>query len=145
MGVQAKPRSIRHENPEALDCSASRPPQPFRLKGVTKTQGGDGSEPPEELDIIYTYSVYFAENPYIKWASRWDTYLQSADSTSIHWFNIINSLIIVLFLSGMLGVILVRTLHKDISRYNQVRVFVFRAARWRTPLLVACRFICSST
>jgi len=60
--------------------------------------------------------VYRASD--LKWASRWDSYLQSAENTSIHWFSIVNSLIIVLFLSGMIGVILVRTLHKDIARYN---------------------------
>lgn len=27
----------------------------------------------------------------IKWASRWDTYLNSADDDQIHWFSIINS------------------------------------------------------
>lgn len=56
----------------------------------------------------------------IKWASRWDSYLQSAEGTSIHWFSIVNSLIIVLFLTGMLGVIFVRTVYRDIARYNQV-------------------------
>lgn len=119
--MQAKPRSIHHESVKNLDCSNGKSPQPFKLKGITKAKSTDASkQPPENLEIIYTYSVYFAENPYIKWASRWDTYLQSADSTSIHWFSIVNSVIIVLFLSGMLGVILVRTLHKDIARYNQV-------------------------
>ncbi|RCN27332.1 hypothetical protein ANCCAN_26935 [Ancylostoma caninum] len=31
-----------------------------------------------------------------------------------------NSLVIVLFLSGMVGMILMRTLHRDIARYNQL-------------------------
>ncbi|OWR55639.1 hypothetical protein KGM_211740 [Danaus plexippus plexippus] len=31
-----------------------------------------------------------------------------------------NSLVIVLFLSGMVAMILLRTLHKDIARYNQM-------------------------
>lgn len=31
-----------------------------------------------------------------------------------------NSLVIVLFLSGMIGMILLRTLHRDITRYNQL-------------------------
>lgn len=31
-----------------------------------------------------------------------------------------NSLVIVLFLSGMVAMIMLRTLHKDIARYNQV-------------------------
>lgn len=35
-------------------------------------------------------------------------------------FSIMNSLVIVLFLSGMVAMIMLRTLHKDIARYNQV-------------------------
>ena len=31
-----------------------------------------------------------------------------------------NSVVIVLFLSGMVGMILLRTLHRDIARYNQL-------------------------
>jgi len=31
-----------------------------------------------------------------------------------------NSLVIVLFLSGMVGMIMLRTLHRDITRYNQL-------------------------
>jgi transmembrane 9 superfamily protein 2/4 len=38
----------------------------------------------------------------------------------IHWFSIINSVMIVLFLSGMVAMIMVRTLYKDISKYNQL-------------------------
>uniref|UniRef100_A0A665ULY9 Transmembrane 9 superfamily member n=1 Tax=Echeneis naucrates TaxID=173247 RepID=A0A665ULY9_ECHNA len=34
--------------------------------------------------------------------------------------NIMNSLVIVLFLSGMVAMIMLRTLHKDIARYNQM-------------------------
>jgi transmembrane 9 superfamily protein 2/4 len=55
----------------------------------------------------------------VKWASRWDTYLLMLD-TQIHWFSIINSLMIVLFLSGMVAMIMMRTLLRDISRYNQL-------------------------
>ena len=35
-------------------------------------------------------------------------------------YSILNSLVIVLFLSGMIGMILLRTLHRDITRYNQL-------------------------
>lgn len=31
-----------------------------------------------------------------------------------------NSLVIVLFLSGMVAMIMLRTLHKDIAQYNQM-------------------------
>lgn len=40
--------------------------------------------------------------------------------TNIQWFSILNSLVIVLFLSGMVAMILLRTLYKDIARYNQM-------------------------
>ena len=52
------------------------------------------------------------------WASRWDHYLKSADASNskIHWFSIVNSLLIVLFLSGMVAMILLRALHKDFNR-----------------------------
>ena len=40
--------------------------------------------------------------------------------TNIQWFSILNSLVIVVFLSGMVAMIMLRTLHKDIARYNQI-------------------------
>eukprot|EP01012_Entosiphon_sulcatum_P019361 TRINITY_DN241_c0_g1_i1.p1 TRINITY_DN241_c0_g1~~TRINITY_DN241_c0_g1_i1.p1 ORF type:complete len:637 (-),score=102.60 TRINITY_DN241_c0_g1_i1:283-2193(-) len=70
--------------------------------------------------ISWSYSVQWEEDPEIAWRSRWDPYLRSADSANekIHWFSIVNSLLIVLFLSGMVAVILLRSLHKDFNRYN---------------------------
>uniref|UniRef100_A0A8B9H506 Transmembrane 9 superfamily member n=1 Tax=Astyanax mexicanus TaxID=7994 RepID=A0A8B9H506_ASTMX len=56
----------------------------------------------------------------IKWASRWDYILVSMPHTNIQWFSIMNSLVIVLFLSGMVAMIMLRTLHRDIAKYNQV-------------------------
>uniref|UniRef100_A0A665WR24 Transmembrane 9 superfamily member n=1 Tax=Echeneis naucrates TaxID=173247 RepID=A0A665WR24_ECHNA len=62
----------------------------------------------------------YKKNNLIKWASRWDYILVSMPHTNIQWFSIMNSLVIVLFLSGMVAMIMLRTLHKDIARYNQV-------------------------
>ncbi|CAF1044787.1 unnamed protein product, partial [Didymodactylos carnosus] len=70
--------------------------------------------------IPFTYSVTFVKNNDIRWASRWDYILKSLPQTRIQWFSILNSLVIVLFLSGMVAMILLRTLHKDIARYNQM-------------------------
>jgi len=68
--------------------------------------------------ITYTYSVnWVASNT--PWATRWDNYLHIFDP-SIHWFSLVNSIVIVLFLTGMVAMILLRALHKDISRYNAV-------------------------
>lgn len=38
----------------------------------------------------------------------------------MHWFSIVNSLLIVLFLTAMIAMILIRNLHRDIMRYNRV-------------------------
>ncbi|KAK6137128.1 hypothetical protein DH2020_029137 [Rehmannia glutinosa] len=59
------------------------------------------------------------EESEVKWASRWDTYLLMTDD-QIHWFSIVNSLMIVLFLSGMVAMIMLRTLYRDISKYNEL-------------------------
>ncbi|KAM0933846.1 putative nonaspanin (TM9SF) [Dioscorea sansibarensis] len=77
---------------------------------------------PQEVDankdIIFTYDVEFKESD-VKWASRWDNYLLMADA-QIHWFSIVNSMMIVLFLSVMVAMIMLRTLYRDISKYNQL-------------------------
>jgi len=74
----------------------------------------------KDQDITYTYSVVFVEDKTIRWSSRWDYILDSMPHTNIQWFSIMNSLVIVLFLSGMVAMIMLRTLHKDIARYNQI-------------------------
>ena len=38
--------------------------------------------------------------------------------TQIHWFSIINSVVVVFFLSGIITMIIIRTLRKDIAKYN---------------------------
>lgn len=73
-----------------------------------------------ELNVKYTYSVKYIENNEIRWASRWDYILSSMPHAKIQWFSILNSVIIVLFLSGMVAMILLRTIHKDLAKYNNV-------------------------
>lgn len=68
--------------------------------------------------ILWTYDVNWQKSD-VKWASRWDLYLKMTDS-QIHWFSIINSTAIVLFLSAMLAMIMMRTLHRDFRRYNEI-------------------------
>ena len=60
-------------------------------------------------------------------------------SANIQWFSILNSLVIVLFLSGMVAMILLRTLHKDIARYNQV---IFKHAKNLRKNSAKCIFLC---
>ncbi|XP_017014710.2 transmembrane 9 superfamily member 4 [Drosophila takahashii] len=72
--------------------------------------------PNGETQLYFTYSVEWKESR-VSWASRWDIYLGMRD-VQIHWFSIINSLVVVFFLSGILTMIMIRTLRRDIARYN---------------------------
>uniref|UniRef100_A0A673GWP3 Transmembrane 9 superfamily member n=1 Tax=Sinocyclocheilus rhinocerous TaxID=307959 RepID=A0A673GWP3_9TELE len=56
-----------------------------------------------DIKIPYTYSVNLVSR-YVLFSAA----------------SIMNSLVIVLFLSGMVAMIMLRTLHKDIARYNQM-------------------------
>jgi transmembrane 9 superfamily protein 2/4 len=69
-------------------------------------------------ELYYTYSVSFIQSD-IPWGLRWDMYLHVFDP-KIHWFSLVNSLVIAGFLIFMVAMVLYRTVTKDISRYNAV-------------------------
>lgn len=72
----------------------------------------------ENTSVSFTYSVYWIHSP-TSFATRWDKYLHVYDP-KIHWFSLVNSAVIVFFLVGMVSTILLRTLRKDIARYNRL-------------------------
>ncbi|CAF3792833.1 unnamed protein product, partial [Rotaria sordida] len=74
----------------------------------------------KDIEIPFTYSVKFIKTNEIYWASRWDYILKSLPQTRIQWFSILNSLVVVLFLSGIVAIILLRTLCKDNPRYSRI-------------------------
>ena len=51
-----------------------------------------------ETTVTWTYAVYWRPSQ-TAWATRWDTYLHVFDP-KIHWFSLINSAVIVVFLCG---------------------------------------------
>lgn len=71
-----------------------------------------------ETSVSWTYSVYWRPSP-TAWATRWDKYLHVFDP-NIHWFSLINSAVIVVFLIITVISILLRALRKDIQRYNRL-------------------------
>lgn len=71
------------------------------------------------MSSFHVICIHTLQASEVKWASRWDTYLMMMDD-QIHWFSIINSVMIVLFLSGMVAMIMLRTLARDITKYNQL-------------------------
>ncbi|KZP34674.1 hypothetical protein FIBSPDRAFT_1035660 [Athelia psychrophila] len=70
--------------------------------------------------VRYTYRVTWNESD-TPWATRWDNYLHIFDPR-IHWFSLVNSLVIVVFLCVMVSMILLRSVSRDISRYNAIDV-----------------------
>ncbi len=70
------------------------------------------------VDIEYTYSVQWIEDKDVTWNNRWSLYLVSTD-VQVHWYSIVNSLIIMLFLTGLVALVIMKTLKKDISIYNE--------------------------
>ena len=73
-----------------------------------------------DLPVIYSYETEWIESD-LNWADRWDVYLIGSPDDDIHSFAIINSLMIVLFLTGAIAAIMIRTLRKDIAGYNEMQ------------------------
>jgi transmembrane 9 superfamily protein 2/4 len=73
------------------------------------------------VDVMYSYDITWNENDNLLWADRWDVYLVGAPDDDIHYYSIVNSLMIVLFLTGAIATIMIRTLRKDISGYNELQ------------------------
>jgi len=119
VGFEVEPLSVKHQykgkfttdmanlNLLTVPVGPDLPPQGIII--------GKKDAPPAE--VVYTYDVKWEYSP-IKWASRWDLYLYMGDD-QIHWFSIINSLAIVLLLTGIVAMIMMRTLRRDFNRYNE--------------------------
>jgi len=106
--------SGKDEAPELQTCSKAEPMDLIKAKDHELVLS-------KSTRVIYTYDIVWKPSN-IKWASRWDIYLSmdNAVPEQVHWFSIVNSLMIVFCLSVMIAMILVRNLRHDISQYNQV-------------------------
>lgn len=96
---------------------------PISMRDSTSEECGDPDVPLElseesETSATFTYSVYWVPSA-TTFATRWDRILHVYDP-KIHWFSIVNSAVIVVFLVVMVTSILIRTLRKDIARYNRL-------------------------
>lgn len=108
VGVLVEPASLKDNAKAAAEnneeCGAGSAPVTLSEK--------------ENTSVSFTYSVYWVHSP-TSFATRWDKYLHVYDP-KIHWFSLVNSAIIVFFLVGMVSTILLRSLRKDIARYNRL-------------------------
>ncbi|KAK8289876.1 hypothetical protein V6Z11_D07G219600 [Gossypium hirsutum] len=111
---------------EVTPCSVKYDPEV-----MTKLHMYDSISPvncPLELDksqiirererISFTYEVEFVKSD-IRWPSRWDAYLKM-EGARVHWFSILNSLMVITFLAGIVFVIFLRTVRRDLTRYEEL-------------------------
>ncbi|GJQ11661.1 hypothetical protein GpartN1_g3452.t1 [Galdieria partita] len=104
VGFEVQPSSLAHSgDPEDPSfCSAA---------GLEEVSVGK--------NIYFTYNIEFEESP-VRWATRWDPLLKATEEQEeIQWFSIINSLLTTLFLTALVGMIMLRTIRKDLMRYSQ--------------------------
>ncbi|KAK9473077.1 uncharacterized protein V1510DRAFT_415977 [Dipodascopsis tothii] len=77
----------------------------------------------DTLTVAYSYSVQFVaqtDDEARTYGDRWSHYYAfKATSSRIHWLAIVNSLLILSFLTTVVGIIMMRTLSRDIQSYNQ--------------------------
>lgn len=121
VGFEVDPYSIKHKLPTDVTWDAENPPTldtcATQAASHSNYQGLDDSG---TTIVVYSYDVKWVRSE-VKWSNRWDVFLTGNPDDQIHWFSIVNSLMIVLFLTGMIAMIMLRTLHKDISKYNEIQ------------------------
>jgi transmembrane 9 superfamily protein 2/4 len=110
---------------EVIPCSVVRD-----AKAASKLEDGqtlppascnpDGPHQAVKVDeqIVFSYDVTF-ETSDIRWPSRWDAYLKM-EGTRVHWFSILNSLMVISFLAGIVFVIFLRTVRRDLTKYEEL-------------------------
>jgi transmembrane 9 superfamily protein 2/4 len=115
VGFTATPYSIKH-TADGASCTQDMLPDKMAETPLT-------TEADKTNTIYWSYGVKWTEEPTIMWASRWDSYLHTsfADVNSrVHWFSIINSMLIVFCLMCVTLLVLVRSLRRDFARYNEI-------------------------
>lgn len=114
VGFEVYPCSVKF-NPEVM----SKHNMYDNLTSVSCPTEIEKSQIIRELEkVSFTYEVEFVKSN-IKWPSRWDAYLKM-EGARVHWFSILNSLMVIFFLAGIVFVIFLRTVRRDLTRYEEL-------------------------
>ncbi|RRT40542.1 hypothetical protein B296_00045925 [Ensete ventricosum] len=114
VGFEVVPCSFLH-NPESAKNLKTYDKYPAKIQCDPTTVAMKLNE---NQPVVFTYEVAFVESD-IKWPSRWDAYLKM-EGAKVHWFSILNSLMVIAFLAGIVLVILLRTVRRDLTRYEEL-------------------------
>ncbi|KAM3321417.1 transmembrane 9 superfamily member 11 [Capsicum chacoense] len=114
VGFEVVPCSFQH-TPDSLKNLKmyGKIPSPIKCDPTTVSMAIKENEP-----VSFSYEVNFVESD-IKWPSRWDAYLKM-EGAKVHWFSILNSLMVITFLAGIVLVIFLRTIRRDLARYDEL-------------------------
>nr|CUU99544.1 hypothetical transcript [Hymenolepis microstoma] len=104
--VKLTPMSIAHDL-KNLKC----------VSGQALTLENELREP---FTIAYTFSVTYEEVKDTNINSRWSFLISDAPNARIQWVYIINSVLVVFFLTILVAIILIRTLRGDFMRYDKL-------------------------
>ncbi|MFS7996788.1 putative nonaspanin (TM9SF) [Helianthus anomalus] len=114
VGFEVVPCSVKHDLSLLKNIEPySKYPSTIKCDPVSV-----GMRVTEGKPISYTYDVSFVMSD-IKWPSRWDAYLKM-EGSNVHWFSILNSLMVITFLAGIVLVIFLRTIRRDLARYEEL-------------------------
>lgn len=123
-GFDVHPVSIAHDIPDTGEVTATTKLSTCSGMEVENDPEHYLSLTPENgkpVKVVYSYDVQWIESNDLLWADRWDVYLVGAPDDDIHYYSIVNSLMIVLFMTGAIATIMIRTLRKDIAGYNELQ------------------------
>ncbi len=88
-----------------------------RIIDITLTSGG-AVPVREDVDVTFTYSVSWVPTE-TRFSQRFDKYLDSDFfEQKVHWIAIFNSVLLVVIFCGIVGLLLLRILRKDMQRYR---------------------------
>lgn len=143
VGFEIYPKSVgmknkRDENGCPVDLQTidggfelAMPPDPIGDYFDEDAGLGDKTDP---VNIPFTYSIHFREDSTIEWAHRWDLYFtKQEDGSHIHWLAIVNSLIICALLTGVVLIILAKTVRSDIQSFRDSAVEGGKLRTMRKP------------
>ncbi|XP_040599845.1 transmembrane 9 superfamily member 2-like [Mesocricetus auratus] len=106
ISTRVDPKSYKHTDENHLTCN--EPPLEI-------------PEDADNLNVIYTYSVKFEESK-AKWSSEWDYDVRTTAESNILWIRLINSFFVVLALCGLVIIVILKSICRDISKCNRIRL-----------------------
>jgi transmembrane 9 superfamily protein 2/4 len=121
-GFDVHPVSIKHDAPSGPVDARSQfsSCRGYNVENDPTNYLKLGFDENSAVDVVYSYDVQWIPNT-MEWTDRWDVYLVGAPDDDIHYYSIVNSLMIVLFMTGAIATIMIRTLRKDIAGYNELQ------------------------